>query len=324
MTQYSDTEQAMMQFLLGTLPEAEQDALERSFPREEFFDLLAVAEDNLIDSYLSGSLSAEMTRLFEKDLAFNPRILERVELTRALNRYLSKPLAFEGSTARRPRPLPESRLETLFAFLRPRSVALLGFSLATVVLLSTVSILWILKAERQIRELQQGSVALDARERQLREQLAAQSATLEQTTKELGEERAERDRLEKSLAEIQQPRPLVASLTLQSDESTRSANGSRSQSRLILKLGTQLIRLALVVDMPGRFSTYRAVVRTDQRDILIRNNLHAIPYDGTEAICFTLSSDLLQTGSYLIVLSGRTANGDLADIGSYVVEVAKR
>jgi hypothetical protein len=74
-------------YLLGDLPEEEQDALERDFFRsDETFDLLQAAEDDLIDAYVAGTLPAEATGKLRERLERTPARRARVELARALRK----------------------------------------------------------------------------------------------------------------------------------------------------------------------------------------------------------------------------------------------
>ena len=72
-------------YLLGRLSDAESDALEgRLLHDARFFEEAEMAEDDLVDRYDRGELSAEDRKRFERHLLPAPRIRDRVRVARAL------------------------------------------------------------------------------------------------------------------------------------------------------------------------------------------------------------------------------------------------
>jgi hypothetical protein len=78
-----------VRYLLGRLPEDEQEALERdALGDDERFEALLAAEDDLIDAYVAGRLSGEDARSFEVLFLAVPARRERVEFARSLRRLV--------------------------------------------------------------------------------------------------------------------------------------------------------------------------------------------------------------------------------------------
>jgi hypothetical protein len=78
-------------FLLGTLPEAERQALENRFvDDDESFASLSAAEDDLVEEYARGELAPDERALFEKGLLSVPAIRRRAELLRTLQARLER------------------------------------------------------------------------------------------------------------------------------------------------------------------------------------------------------------------------------------------
>jgi hypothetical protein len=78
-------------FLLGTLPEAERQALEDRFVEDkELFASLSAAEDELVEEYARGELAPDERILFEKRLLSVPGIRRRAELLRMLRVRLER------------------------------------------------------------------------------------------------------------------------------------------------------------------------------------------------------------------------------------------
>lgn len=79
----------IVQYLLGDLPEEEQQQLdEQFFVNDDYFERLMATEDELIDDYLRGRLSAHERERFERNFLTSPFLRERVTLAKALIDYI--------------------------------------------------------------------------------------------------------------------------------------------------------------------------------------------------------------------------------------------
>ena len=79
------TEEPLVQFLLGGLPETEHQALEeRLFTDEQLQAELDKVTDDLIDHYLAGGLSPEERKRFETYFLAASRHRERLDFIRDL------------------------------------------------------------------------------------------------------------------------------------------------------------------------------------------------------------------------------------------------
>jgi hypothetical protein len=75
----------LRRYLLGTLTEGECDAIEREyFVQEDTLDRVSAAEDDLIDEYLSGELSAHERGQFERHYLSTPSHRRRVAVAHAI------------------------------------------------------------------------------------------------------------------------------------------------------------------------------------------------------------------------------------------------
>lgn len=93
-------------YLLGGLPEEECTALEEKYVRrEEALDRVRGAEDDLIDDYLAGRLTADERRRFDSHYLASPVHRHRVAMTRQLRSAAARSVT--GHTAT---PAPTSRL----------------------------------------------------------------------------------------------------------------------------------------------------------------------------------------------------------------------
>jgi hypothetical protein len=81
----------LRRYVLGTLTEAECDSIEREyFVQPEALDRIGSAEDDLIDEYLSGDLSAHEHEQFERYYLEAPCHRRRVALARAIRTAASR------------------------------------------------------------------------------------------------------------------------------------------------------------------------------------------------------------------------------------------
>src|SRR4051812_15132317 len=85
MEQQPESRQLIISYLLGNLAEPARSEFEQKyFADDNLFDLLRVTEDELIDAYVRGELSAPEHELFESNFLAAPAQRERVATARAL------------------------------------------------------------------------------------------------------------------------------------------------------------------------------------------------------------------------------------------------
>ncbi|MGH9308812.1 MAG: hypothetical protein ACRD1U_05535 [Vicinamibacterales bacterium] len=90
-------------YLLGTLSDAERDAIEHGyFDQAEALDRVSAAEDDLIDDYLSGQLGAQEREQFERHYLASPRHRTRVAVARALGQRPSSAAAAPQPSSHQP------------------------------------------------------------------------------------------------------------------------------------------------------------------------------------------------------------------------------
>jgi len=103
MSEETNDEGHLRKYLLGELPEAEQQALEERLMTEaELFDLLQVAEDELIDDHLSGALSANERGRFDGFFLSTPERRRKLSFAMALRRYVTAEAAVVEAPATEP------------------------------------------------------------------------------------------------------------------------------------------------------------------------------------------------------------------------------
>src|ERR1044072_8985417 len=80
-----DKDAVATRYLLGKLSDPEAARLEeRYFVEDGVYDEIETAEDELVDAYVRGSLSAEDRKRFEDKVLKSERLTERVEFAKLL------------------------------------------------------------------------------------------------------------------------------------------------------------------------------------------------------------------------------------------------
>ncbi|MDT4955095.1 MAG: hypothetical protein QOJ02_3233 [Acidobacteriota bacterium] len=142
--QRDDEGQSLLRsYLLGELdPEPQQQLEQRLLADDEYFEALLIAEDEIIDQYLSGSLTSLEQEKFASIFLSTPERRQKLNFARALRKYiqLNEPAGTISSDASEQSPSFWKRF--LPSFLRARHPAL-SFSLATALLLVLVGVTWV-------------------------------------------------------------------------------------------------------------------------------------------------------------------------------------
>ncbi|HXI24478.1 MAG TPA: hypothetical protein VNG71_11495 [Pyrinomonadaceae bacterium] len=146
-------EQALIRkYLLKDLDENGQENLEqRLLTDEEFLEEVSIAQSELVDEYLSDSLSAAERQNFEKHFLSTPRRLQKLQMARSLDRYLEEragPLSTSATTA--PHfPIPTRRNLTIVLSLAAVVALLMGGYVVTEVIKRRISNDKIIEAQKR-------------------------------------------------------------------------------------------------------------------------------------------------------------------------------
>ncbi|MDQ3135163.1 MAG: hypothetical protein M3Q76_10200 [Acidobacteriota bacterium] len=347
-----DNERAT-RYLLGELPAEEQSGVEDDYfaPGDAFEQLLA-AEDDLIDAYVRGELSATRQVRFESHFLATERRRQRVEFARELRRSVNS-LAAASSPARMTR-------ETAATTLSPswwRSLMTLPrawppaarVALATLIVL-VAAFTWLVIFKRDAttpapltagqpgggppqsepatsatRTPPPPADTASANRPGTAPAPAAGLKTGGQRESVKPEERAAQRRPKVAPP----PRPAatttVAALTLTPDL-IRDTAGAGASQRLVLPKKTDLVRLRLEFSPAERFTSYRAALQTvEGREIFSRRPAPARPSpSGAHAVTFQLPARVLDGGDYLLSLSGVSAGRRNRGVAEYYLTVEKQ
>ncbi|HKP12406.1 MAG TPA: hypothetical protein VJZ91_09865 [Blastocatellia bacterium] len=303
-------QELLVRYLLGHLDEPEQERVERAYLADaDWQERLAIAEDELIDDYIHGTLPAADRAAFETHFLNSPRRHERVMFARAWQQYVSK-----ASPARPAETRPETTR-------RPSRTAVWLLLAATVVLAAGGG--WLaVESARLRRELAQSQA-----------ERAALAQSEAESRRQVDDERARSEALAQQLNEVQPqgpgeanrngstlPTPAIASFMLAAGM-TRGAGEAQSLS---VPRGATQVRLQLLFRPPDSSpdSTYRAVLRTTEgRVVLSRDGLKAQARGAAHIV--NLSTATLASGAYILTLDKHAA-GSYETVAEYAFTVARK
>lgn len=280
-----EAEEEIRLYLLGEIPEAAQNRVEeRLITDGQYFEKAELAEDELVEAYIRDGLSPADREKFERNYLITPERRQRVEISRTLHRVLSEPVA-----STRTRLLQRGYWMALAASL------LIGSVVSTYL------------GQVLVRTRQ----AAAARERQLLEQLASQSAR--NTTLE--------DELRR--AQVNPPRTAalpVLSFLLMPDVFLRNQRSGSPIGRFVINELSADVVLNLVVrpDTEQPKSGYSAVLTTaDGAQVWSNARVLANTQGPRRVVGLTIPATIFAPVKYRLTLSGRVADGELTELEEY-------
>lgn len=267
------TKAVARRFLLGTVEDSERQQIESLFIIDsETQETILIAEDELVEDYLEGSLSEPDTAKFIEQYAHRPRQRRKLRIAGTIREYAQSdsPRHKSGSSAL-------EKFRSIFSRRWPRERSLyipIAVAVATVLVVTTV---WLVRWNTQ-----------RMRDNHLRLSIEQQLADLNAPS---------------SLRE--NPAQMV-SLVLPS-VSLRSVN---SPARITSPTPYRVLELQLLWPHKEEFQSYLAVLRRigDTETFTIAN-LHAEKNSGSKVVRLRLPAQSLAPGLYHVNLSGIASDG---------------
>lgn len=343
MTAPSDLHDRATRYLLGLLPAAERERWEKALLVEgDRFDATVAAEDDLLDAYARGELSASERAAFERNVLPRRRTAERLAFARALAAAADRETAANGAADGRRggvdapagdrRPGGGGRLGVLQRWAAAAAIVLLG---------GGASFLGWRNAELAGRLAEEEGRAGGARQERAR--LAAERDRLADRLAEEREawerERAEtaraiaagRERGEELGAEVERlrgaaPPAPVTPVTVSYRLTLASRSGDRVPE-LVLPDGAARVRLQLDTGAPEPYASYRATLLAppDGRVAWSRGGLRAVGGGGSTIVELELPAEVFVAGRHELLLDGALAGEREAEhVGSFELDLVRR
>ncbi|HEX3085904.1 MAG TPA: hypothetical protein VHP99_15325 [Pyrinomonadaceae bacterium] len=329
MSSSTNQNQAITEYLLGSLPEVEMERLdELSVTSPEFAEVLSVSEKDLIDAYVQGELSGTILAQFESHYLASPFRRERVAFAEAFQVFTKKQSVIADSSIRAPadfnRQRKSGRLSTLSIFGSQHPALNWGLAAAAVIFIAAGAFLLLQNARlRQQMTLDQADRdELQQREMQLQKELDQQRAGNMAIERELAQLREERARMDEKLRKSGQ---LPASGTaIVSFVLTPQLRGAGQDQTVSIPAKTVRVTMQLNLE-PNDYQTF-AVVLLDQsnhQELWHSSKVKASLKGNDRTLSVTFSADLLKPQGYALRVSGISANGKSEVLSDYPFKVVK-
>ena len=331
---------SVRRYVLGELSEEGMEQVEkRLISRDDYFEELLIAEEELADDFAGERLTGPALTKFRSHFLSAPELRQEVRFAKALRRR-----AAEHAQRHAPRPDDERPPPFLARFLSLFRQPAVGYALAAALLLAVCAAAWMVAQNRRLRaQVEQ----LQARQTppqtptatptttpptELLERLASERERGDELATRLSREQEQRAEAERRLEEAtrQQARPrrdqsagsVVAAVVTLTPGIIRGEGGGFERVSLPPGGGRVPMRLDLAED---EYRSYRATLKTlDGKELLSTSNLRARAGSGGKAVPFSIPASSLAPGNdYQILLSGKSPNGAYEDVGTYYFRLVK-
>lgn len=313
-------ENALKQYLLGALGEAEQLALEeRLLLNDEEFEQLLIAEDELTDTYVRNALPPEERKRFEQHFLCTAERQQKLRFALILHRHLDRAAA----TSRLPEQVPPPKngwLSRLGNFLRtPHPVR--GYALTAACGLFALGGSWlafrVIRLQNEVVQLRAQSAVPQTTEEELRQRLAESNARREDLERALQASQAQVAQLETTHSQTprETPRPTssssIATFVLTPGALVRDIPDPTAAAinQVAIPATAQTVNLQLELEK-DQYAAYRATLQTQGGTALKRwDELPPQEAKDGKTLVLQLPAASLPPGSYSLRLEGITAEG---------------
>jgi hypothetical protein len=320
----AELKESIVRYLLGELAEDGMDAVEdRFFADDVAFEEMTIVEDEIIDSYLRDGLSKARRAAFEKVYLASPARRDRVRQAEALRRALQATSAAERPVAvgtwRSAPPGMMARLAASVRVLAPLTLLLLA-------ILSAVCIWLTIRTSRLQRQVETADAARGALEARQSE-ILSQTAELRDENQRLQEQsRLMLSRSEQMRAEVDELRSLRLNTAIPDVSYELAANLVRNGGTLpSVDVPRTAKSVELKLDMePTNLRRFLAEIQSQGSTIWKKDFVKKRGGASSRQVSVLVPARLLQSGDYVITLSGSTNSADLRPIAEYSFTVVRK
>lgn len=318
-----------MRYLLGGATEEEKHRIEEGFLTDDSqFESLELAEEELIDAFISDELSAEERQQFKAKLLTSPRVAERVHFAIALREKVDVSFSPAAEESIAPVPLsisvakPKSRWwENIFPQ-QPVWRTAMAASFGLVLVAGLVLVLGWLRLRNESERLASERAALEQQkagfDRRVRE---------EQTRAERANAKPQRDKDSRAeeLRPIDKDEPKKigtgrnGSSTLALTLSPGSIRSEGSRPELIARTGSTTAQLRLVLQ-GNDYKNYKIAIKGLNKNKLVFSRSGLKPRT-TSDIILSVPMKVLSPDDYTVSLYGITASGTAESVDDYYFRV---
>ena len=312
MREQTYNDQMMIRYLLGALPEEEREKFdELSIVDDDFALRLSDVENNLVDAYVRGGLSADERRRFSSHYLASSRRRTKTHTAQALRMYADKveeaapvrPSQVDNAPAR-----PLSQWSFLPAFL---SLPRLAFTVAAIV--GLIGIGWmgfeILRLRSEVNRVEARRILVERHEKELQEMLDRMRA---------GNELAQQQRPAES-----QTATLLAKVV--SFKLEAPARGPGQQTSIAIPPGTDYVVLQVELE-PDDYPSYNVMLLQRPGNTPAewkRERVKSKAIGESKVIELRIPANLMKPQGYLLSISGISDRGVADGERHYPFQVVK-
>ena len=312
-----EAEISMKRYLLGELAEPQQQELEQGLmTSDECFDRLLVAEDELINDYLRGTLSAREEEKFDDYFLCAPQRRRKLRFFRSLLKYV-------GANAENSKTIwrwPE------FLTFRPFPHRIIEASLAGALSLIVLGGSWLTFRIHHLNHLleQARSQTVPAGERDDgQRQLAQLLARNDQLTSEVQLQKGQRAVLEQELARASTPQ-LSSPYMIRFAFTSGTVRSGGEMKKVTIPPSATWVQLQLDLGASD-YRKYQTVLQSAEAEEIANQTTPSMKIgNNVEGVVLTVPAKRLPYGDYSLKLSGVPASGDPENIGSYTFRVLQK
>lgn len=331
MSDLTNNNQIISEYLLGSLSETESERLdELSVTDDEFALALSIAEKEMVDSYVQRGLSGDGLKRFETHYLTSSLRRDKVDFAKALQVLGGErlgTLAEEARSKDRFSSAQERGWLPLFSrFRAPRLALQWGVAIVAIVSLLAGGVLLFqnLRFRQQMNQTQARRDELQQREQKLQAQLEEQRTTNANSEKELAQVREERAHLEEELRRSGKPLPSPGGSAIASFILTPQLRGAGQFKTITIPARTELLAMQLQLE-PNEYSIY-TVALSDQssHQVLWRSGrIRARGVADSKTLRVSFAANLLRTQTYSLQVSGISSTGSSELVSDYPFKVVK-
>lgn len=348
MEKYRYSDEMIIRYLIGSLPEEETEWLdELSIIDDEFAKRLTVVENDLVNSYVRGELSGEKLKRFISHYLASPKRREKVKTAKVFQNFAARGVG-TGQVVLTPKqtqilsisdnpisdnPLPKSSI-------LPRIFTLTRLVLTAAVLV-LVGIGWLVfelsRLRSQVNQAQIDRIAqiernaLEQRDKELQGLLERQRLANSATEKELERVRGEKDRLKRQMELDRRipksPSPaLPTNLNIASFKLTAPSRAASQVTTITVPPRTDYVALQIELE-PDFYPGYNAYLLTQPGRKPAgwrRERLRSRDLGKSKVIEVLIPATLLKSQEYLLSLTGITGRGIADCVRGYPFRAVKQ
>ncbi len=334
MTDKTGQKQYMVRYLLGQMSEEERADFEKQYlANEELFEELVAAEAETVRSYLQGSGSEAEREKFDRHYLTAPSRRRHVEFEKSLAEYVSQHAPAQAARADQEIKGDKSHASASMASALPNvgsrpglqsavgsvksGLYLWRFAAVVAVLLLLLGGSWLVLVNRRLNhEIQQLHLEQSQREQeeqQLHQQVADLDAQLQQQRKVTNDQ-------QQIIAQLQSPDLAGTPFTF----SPGLVRRVDQQTAIVIPRGLSLIPLQLRLER-DEYLRYAVSLETPEGDrVWQQQNLASLKSKHQHVIALKVPAKLLQSRTYILIVTGTAADGTTEEVAAYTFRVLKQ